>query len=440
MMLPSRRWYLVAAGLGLLAPLAILVPAAAGAYFIANVLWVLLLLIDLWLIGRIDLGHFPVTRDPPPAFSVGRPLPVFYRWRNPSGAALTVRVREEAPAPLTAVNGPERTVLLPPGGSFREEVLYAPVRRGKASAGRMHLRVLGRLGLVWRQGKTVLPWPVVVYPNLRTSALRALPTQAQRRREAGFRSIRRIGEGRIFESLREWVPGEETRSIDWKATARRGKIMARHYEDERRQQVMIVLDAGRLLTAEVDGKARLEAAVAGALDLAASAVDHDDNVGLLVFADEVLHYAAPARGQRALRAVLEILAGVEGRLVEPDYPAAFSYLAARNRKRALTVVFTDVIDRTASDALLAQAGALRPRHLPLLVTLRDPALERLVAGRPGTAGAAFERAAAEELLEARAEALAELRGRGVLLLDVPPDGAARAVVQQYERLKRRAAI
>jgi uncharacterized protein (DUF58 family) len=163
-------------------------------------------------------------------------------------------------------------------------------------------------------------------------------------------------------------------------------------------------------------------------------------VGLLVFADEVLHFVPPARGRRALRAVLDALASVEGRLVEPNYPAAFAYLSARNRKRALTVLFTDVIDRTASDALVAQAGSLRPRHLPLAVTLRDPALERAAATRPGDVEAAYQRAAAEELLEAREDALAELRARGVLVLDVLPDGAARAVVQQYERLKRRALL
>jgi uncharacterized protein (DUF58 family) len=285
-----------------------------------------------------------------------------------------------------------------------------------------------------------LLWPVIVYPSLRSAALRALPAQVQRRREAGLRNIRRIGEGRLFESLKEWVPGEETRSIDWKATARRGKLMARQYEDERRQHVMIVLDAGRLLTAEIDGRARLESAIDAALELAHSAVGHDDNVGLLVFADEVLHFVPPARGRRALRAVLDGLASVEGRLVEPNYPAAFAYLAARNRKRALTVLFTDVIDRTASDALVAQAGSLRPRHLPLAVTLRDPALERMAASRPGDVEGAYQRAAAEELLEAREDALAELRTRGVLVLDVLPDGAARAVVQQYERLKRRALL
>jgi uncharacterized protein (DUF58 family) len=232
------------------------------------------------------------------------------------------------------------------------------------------------------------------------------------------------------------VPDDDSRTIDWKATARRGKVMVRQYEDERRQQVLLVLDAGRMLTAVSDDRPRLEAAIDAALSLAASAADHDDDIGLLVFTDRVERYLRPARGRRALRAIMDALAAVEGRLVEPDYPAAFAYLAARSRKRAFTVVFTDVIDRTASEALLAQAGALRPRHLPLAVTIRDPALERLVLDRPADVEAAFRRAAAEELLLARAEALAEMRRQGVLVLDVAPGSAAREVVAQYERLKR----
>jgi len=216
--------------------------------------------------------------------------------------------------------------------------------------------------------------------------------------------------------------------------------MARQYEDERRQQVLIVIDAGRMLTAEVGGRSRLEAVIEAALHLAHSAVEHDDNIGLLVFADEVQQWVPPARGRRALRAVLDALATVEGRLVEPNYPAAFAYLAARNRKRALTVLFTDVIDRTASEALVAQVGALRPRHVPLAVTLREPALERLATARPETNAAAFERAAAEELLLSREAALADMRGRGILVLDVSPAGASAAVVDQYNRLKRRGVI
>ena len=216
----------------------------------------------------------------------------------------------------------------------------------------------------------------------------------------------------MFEGLREWVPGDDTRIIDWKATARRRKPIARVYEDERRQRVLIILDAGRLLTAESDGVPRLERAVQAALRLAYAAVDHDDDVGLLVFADTIQAYVPPARGRRALRAVLDALAAAEGRLVESNYPQAFRYLAGRNRKRALTVLFTDVIDRTASAALVAQTATLRPRHLPLAVTLKDPALERAAAARPASDAEAYERAAAEELLLAREQALDSMRKQG----------------------------
>ncbi len=439
MIVPTRRWYLVAAALGLLALLAFVWRGAVAVYFGADVIWVVLLLVDTARIGSIDIPAFPVTREAPPAFSVGRPLPVTYRWRNPVSRPLRIAVRETPPASL-ASTGFRRTIRLEVTGATVETIVIHPVQRGKLIAGRMDLRLLGPWGLAWRQGRRELPWDVVVYPSLRNAALRALPSQAQRRREAGFRNVRRIGEGRLFESLKEWVPGDETRSIDWKATARRGKLMARRYEDERRQHVMILIDAGRMLTAESDGRARLESAIDAALDLAHSAVQHDDNVGLLAFADEILEYVAPSRGRRTLRQILDALAGIAGRLVEPDYPAAFAYLAARNRRRALTVCFTDVIDRTASDALLAQAGTLRPRHLPLAVTLRDPALERSATRHAVTVEDAFDRAAAEDLLEAREAALADLRGRGVLVLDVAPDRAAAEVVAQYEQLKRRAMV
>ncbi|HEX3928750.1 MAG TPA: DUF58 domain-containing protein [Gemmatimonadales bacterium] len=440
MIVPSRRWYIIAAMAALLAPLSLVWPPATSVLVVFDVCWVLAFLVDASRAVRVDLAAFPVTREAPAAFSVGRTLPVVLVWRNPLSRTVTLRVREVPPALLESLSPADRELRLQPGTVLREVTDYLPVRRGKTTSGRLSLRLLGPLGLAWWQGHRDMPWAITVYPGLRSAALKALPAQVQRRREAGFRNIRRIGEGRVFESLREWVPGQETRSIDWKATARRGKLMARHYEDERRQQVMIVLDAGRLLTAEIDGRARLESAIDAALELAHSAVEHDDDVGLLVFADEILRFVPPARGRRSLRLVLDALASVEGRLVEPDYPAAFAYLAARNRKRALTVLFTDVIDRTASEAFVAQAGTLRPRHLPLAVTLRDPSLERVAARRPTTAAEAYERAAAEELLDAREGALADLRQRGVLVLDVLPDGAARAVVEQYDRLKRRAVI
>lgn len=433
--LPTRRWLVGAALLAIGWPLFAVVPEGGIVVLAFDLVWVAAFALDWWLAP--DLAGITVMREAPAAFSVGRPLPVRYRWQSTSPRAARLVVREALPAPLVGGPAARRQVTIPPGGSTVEQLTLMPLRRGRADGGMLWLRVRGPFGLVTVQGKRDAPWTATVFPDLTDAALRALPTRQSRRREAGIRNVRRLGEGRVFETLKEWVPGDDTRSIDWKATAKRGKVMARQYEDERRQQVLIVLDAGRMLTAEVEGRARFESAVDAALQLAYSAADHDDDVGLLVFADTVQHYLAPRRGRRALRAVVEALATAEGVLVEPDYPAAFAFLAARNRKRALTVLFTDVIDRTASDALLLQVATLRPRHLPLAVTLRDPGLERTAVAHAINADQAFERAAAEELLTARAEALARMRARGVLVLDVPPAQAARAVVEQYELLKRR---
>jgi uncharacterized protein (DUF58 family) len=432
---PTRRWFLIGAGLSLIALVGTVRADALAWLLVADAIWVLALVIDTLTVARP--GEITVSREAPPAFSVGRALPVTYLWDSGARRPVTLRVKERFPEPLGGGATPLREITIPAGGQAREQLSVMPVRRGKGRGGTIYCRIRGPLGLVWRQARRDLPWDATVYPSLIGASVRALPTQATRRREAGFRNIRRLGEGRVFETLKEWVPGDDTRTIDWKATARRGKVMARQYEDERRQQVLLVIDAGRQMTAESDGVSRLESVINAALQLAHSVVEHDDNVGLMVFADEVQTFVAPARGRRALRAVLDGLASAEGRVVEPNYPLAFSQLAARNRKRALTVVFTDVIDRTASEALVAQVGSLRPRHLPLAVTLRDPALDALSTRRPATTQEAFERAAAEELLSAREEALADMRSKGVLVLDISPARAAEAVVQQYTQLKRR---
>lgn len=436
--LPTSRWFAVAAAAASLAVIGVWWPPGLGLMVAFDAVWVVLLVIDAWL--AFDPARLEVRRDPPPAFSLGRTFPISYVWRQPGRRTLTVVVRETFPEPLGGGDLPARTISIPPGRTVTEIIDIVPRRRGRDTGGRLDLRVLGPLGLVWRQGRIEREWTGTVFPTL-TGLIRAgLAEPAVRRREAGFRSLRRMGEGRVFEALREWVPGDDTRTIDWKATARRGKLMARQFEDERRQHVVLVIDAGRLLTAEIGGVPRLESAIGAALQLAVAAIEHDDDVGLMVFAREVELFLPPARGRRALRAILNGLAGIEGRLVESNYPAAFRYLAQRNRRRALTVVFSDVIDRTASSALVTYLGSMRPRHLPMAVTMTDPVLEALADARPGAPRQAYERAAAEELLIARAEALAAVRRRGVVVLDVPPERAGQAVVEQYGRLKRRGVL
>jgi len=438
--LPTTRALLVAVLLSLVAVAGYRWPGTLDVMLLADVALLAAVWIDAVQAPRAGPGvggRVTVEREASPAFSVGHAGEVFYRWRNAAARAARLRVREVRPDLLGGPQ-PPRALRLAGGGALRERVPVVPVRRGRETAtGAFVVDSTGPLGLGRRRATLALPWTVTVYPPLVPMRLRASVAQALKRRELGRQPFRRLGEGRLFESLREWVPGDDLRHIDWKATARRRKVITRQYEAERRQHVLLVLDTGRLLTADVAGVARLEYVVQAALELAYAAVQHDDNVGVMVFADGVEHFVAPQRGRRGLRQVLDVLAVAAPKLVEPDYPGAFRYLAARNRKRALTVVFTDVIDRLASEALVANIATLRPRHLPLAVTLRNPELDAVAALRPPDARDAFRKAAAEELLRAREEAVGHMRRAGVLVLDVPPQRAARAVVDQYLELKRR---
>jgi len=439
-MLYTRRALIALAAAAGVAILAYWYPWAITAMFLLDVLVLALAVADgFWsvpLAGRLDKRGFTVRREAPAAITVGQPAEVAYIWANTSGRTARLRIRETRPD-LLGGTLPARVITIPPRGETVERLTVTGVHRGQETAGGFYVDSLGplRLGLVRR--KIALPWAATIFPPLVSLRLRASVAQALRRRDAGMKPIRRLGEGRYFESLREWVPGDDLRHIDWKATARRRKVITRQYEEERRQQLLLVMDTGRLMTADVAGIARLDYAVQAALELAYAAVQHDDNVGVMSFADGVKHYVAPGRGRAGLKRVLDVLTVLTPSLVEPDYPGAFRYLAARNRKRALTVVFTDLIDRTASEALVANLATLRPRHLPLAVTLRNPELDLVATSRPGDVRDAFRRAAAEELLRSRDEALGHLRRSGVLVLDVPPARAAQAVVREYLELKRR---
>lgn len=434
MILPTPRALVILAGLALVALAGLVTPVALDALLAGNALLVILVIVDAAL--AVPARSLAVQREAAATFTVGRDTEIAYHWRNALPRAARLMVREVRPDLLGGAQ-PARALAVPGGRDLRERVVVRAARRGREEAGWFAVRSVGPLGLGVRQGRIALPWGVRVYPNLPASRLKASIAEAARHRETGLRALRHPGEGRQFESLREWVPGDDTRRIDWKATARRRKLITRQYEEERRQQVLIVLDAGRVLAEEIDGESRFEHAVRAAVMLALAAVYHDDNVGVMVFSDRVTHYAPPQRGRRGLRRVLDALAEAEPVMVEPDYPGAFRHLAVRNRKRALTVVFTDAIDRLASEALVSHVGSLKLRHLPLVVTLRNPALDAVAAARPAVAADAYRKSAAEELLHARDDALARMRQVGAMVLDVEPKRASAAVVERYLELKRR---
>ena len=435
--LPTGRFAIL-----LLVPLPILLlgggsAATAGAAALVDLLLLALAALEAWrLPSRREVRVRRVARA---ALPLGGRTTLEVEVRLPEGApeGLRVEVHEDLPPEIRVATRPPAATV-PPGGAatFRTEVVA--VRRGRFRLGSVHLRIAGGLGLVLRQHSFEDPAEVRVLPNLSGVARYRLLALRGRLREAGLRHLRLRGSGTAFESLRDLLPGEDIRRVDWKATARRGRPIARNFEVERSQSVVLAVDAGRLMTAEVRGGfARLEYALHAALVLAHVAVSRDDRVGALVFSDRVQGFSPPARGRGALERAASLLGAAEGRVVESDVEAAFRHLAARGRKRSLLVVFTEVVDPDTSAAVLAHVARAAGRHLALVVTLRDLALEEVARSPVRSPDDAYRRAAAEELLHARDQALAMLRRRGVSVLDSPPSGVTAALVDRYLELKSR---
>lgn len=415
--------------------------AAASALFLLS--WPVALAVDAALLlllvldGRMAAPGpgLEVTRAVPARISLGANAEVAVRLENRTRRRARGRLTDDLP-PLLHRSGPdESTFDVPPGGTARLAYRVHAARRGDAVLGDVHLRLQGPLGLAWRQARVGRSDAVRVVPGVLEVKRYRLLGLRNRLQEAGFRSVRRRGEGGQFESLRSYARGDDPRTIDWKATARRAAPIVRQYELERRQNVMIAVDAGRLMTQKVGEHERLDYALTAALLLADVAGVHDDAVGLLVFADQVMRFLPPARN--SLARLSDAMGQVHARMVEPNYPAAFTYLSQQVRRRSLVVLFTDVIDANASSALVAQMGRAAHRHLPMAVAIRNPELEA-VAALPGTdEPTVYRRAAAEELLQARASALAAMQRAGVLVADTRPGDAVASVVNRYLDVKRR---
>jgi len=318
-------------------------------------------------------------------------------------------------------------------GTFRYHV--KPSARGRYGFGDVHLRLNGRLGLVAGQLRIPAARSVEVYPNVKAVGTYQLLARRGALLEMGIKAMPTSGRGTSFESLRDYQPDDEYRFIDWKATARAGKPITQVHEVERAQNVIIALDAGRMMTPQLEGIAKLDRAINAALMMAYVALASGDNVGLLVFGRRIQRYLAPERGRRQLRAVLEALHTVEAEMSEPDYLHALRYLAAKVRRRSLIVLFTDLFSREASRRMLTALTTLHPRHLALCVTLRDPALENLLRVRPATSTDVYIQAVGEQLLLDREDARRALLSRGALVLDAPAGEFSVSAVNKYLEVK-----
>lgn len=441
--IPSARTLWLLAGGGLFNTIvAMLIPASTLGIPLAIALtfaWYLIILIltgiDAW---RSRAQRVQVSREHLGKLSIGRdnPVKLTIQAAQSRGNARQVKYQIRDGAPQDLPGTPELiSGVLNTNSSHTTTYTVHPYRRGEYEWQGIQIRQLGGWGLAWQQWRVDAAQTVVVYPDL--VGLKSLSIRLALQSTGAMRQVRKRGMGTEFSELREYNRGDDPRSIDWKATARRNRPLIRVLEPEQEQTAIVLLDRGRLMTANIQGYKRFDFGLNATLALALTAIQRGDRVGVGVFDRYLTTWIPPQQGQNHFASILDRVSRIQPELLEPDYLGAVTTIVKQQSRRALVVVITDIIDNIASAELLTALGRLTPRYLPFCVTLRDPQVDirahELATDIPG----AYTQAVALDLLHQRELAFANLQRKGVLVLDAPANQISDRLVDRYIRVKAR---
>jgi uncharacterized protein (DUF58 family) len=418
-------------------------PRFIGVMFLWDAVVLAAWLMDYWrLPSPAQLSARRIWTAP---LSQAQPGSATIEIENTGGIPIHASLIDELP-PALRDSPPAFEIDVRAGASANEQYAVMPRTRGDNTAGRLFLRYRSPLGLAERWATANLTQTVRVLPDLAQARDYVLYLIRSRQVEMEKRRRRQRGQGRDFESLREYRPGDEQRDICWTATARRNQLTTRVYQVERSQTVWIVLDAGRLLRTEVrlagvekDGfaKEKLDYAVDAALSLAHVASQSGDRVGLLAYGRSIQQLIGGGRGPLHLRALVDALAQVRGEASEANHARAVSALLRRQSRRSLVVWLTDFAETATMPEVIEYAIHMTKRHLVVFAAIGQPDLTELANAVPRNVGEMYRHAAAIEVVERRRRLFRGLRDRGVLVVDIDAAGLAGALVNRYLEVKDR---
>lgn len=395
---------------------------------------------DFFAVPRPD-KILAVERRVDDKLSLGAANPVRIEVRSLWHLPLKLHLRD-LPPPRFEITGEAERIIDVPTGNRPVLITYhvTPPAKGDFHFGDIFVEYAGRLGLIVRMGRFPASLLVKVYPNLKETEKYEMLARRGRLMQVGIRSAKIRGGGAEFESLREYVPGDEYKKIDWSATARRGKLITRQYEAERSQNIVLMLDTGRTMLQPVQKMAKLDYVVNTALMLAYVAASSDDKVGLMAFDADVRVFLPPAKSKAQVYRILESLYNLEARLVETDYAEAFQNLATSWRRRSLIVLFSDLVDPESSAQILNAIPMLEERHRVVCVTVSDPHIVAAANKLPETSAEVYSKAVAMQVLLERRQAISALKRRGVWTIDSPPQDLSADLINHYLDLKAKSLI
>ena len=435
-MVPTKRfWALVALGI----PFAALAAFAGlpSAAFLYDLILVLAAYGSTFLAP--STARLSLRRKFDSVLSVRAANKITLTLENDGPETIRAILRDEPP-PLFEATPKEFKVVI---GSHRPlELTYhvTPTERGSENFRGTYLRIDCPLGLAVKEVRLPTEEPVRVYPNVLALREFDLLKQQGRLKELGIRRSRARGLGTDFESLRDYTQGDDYRKIDWKASARRAKLVVRQFEQERNQCVILCIDIGRHMLAEVNGVRKLDHVLDALLMMTNAAALAGDFVGLLVYADNVRRYIPPRKGRSQVGIIIEAVHDLVAEPVESDPVTAFGYLATRWKRRSLLVNFTDYEDVDRARDLAIAFGPMARRHLALICRVQDPRVDDVLQAPVATIDDMYRKAAASMLMEDRKAATMLVGAAGIHNLDSEPEDLAANLVSFYFHVKERSLL
>jgi uncharacterized protein (DUF58 family) len=428
----ARAVGLMAAG----APIALAIGLVQPGYWVAGAAWVA-------LVGALSLAD-AVLGAPRDHTTLAIEAPGALATADTARLGLRVAFGRRPPAELEAAAEVNARLALTPGrtsvrvvqGAAEAVFELTPVRRGEGEIERVWARWRGPFGLVWKQISEAPRRTIAITPNVaavKDEAIRLFARDAL----FGLKAQLETGEGSEFHALRELAPGMDRRTIDWKQSARHGKLLAKEFRTERNHPVIFAIDTGRLMCEPLLGVPRIDRAINAALLMAFVSLKLGDRVGFFGFDVKPRLFSGALSGAHAFPHLQRLAARLDYSAEETNYTLGLTQLGAALERRTLIVVFTDFADTTSAELMLENISRLIRRHLVLFVIFRDEELEAIARREPMDAEAVSRAVTAEALLQQRDLVIARLVRLGVQIVDAPAAAIGPALLSAYIDLKRR---
>ena len=434
-MIPAKRTFLLLSLLTVFAIFTAFLPQWRDGWLLAVTLTAIMLLTD----ALVSLMTRPlqIERQVANSLPLGVETPVAIKINNRSRQTSRVQVYDHHPDSLHTTDLPQ-SAAVQPGEWHTVRYRVTPTQRGQFDFHVIQLRMLSPMGLWWRDRKIKLEQTIHVYPNFAAVTKYILLATMDRVQHMGIRKRRRRGEGSEFHQLREFREGDSLRQVDWRATARHGKLISKEYQDERDQNIIMLLDCGRRMRTHDGELSHFDHALNAMLLLTYVALRQGDAVGAGTFSGEQ-RWIKPVRGTGMLNTILNGVYDLEPGTDAPDYSRAAIELLARQRKRALVIVLTNLRDEDGDD-LLPALKLLKNRHTVLLASLREQAMDDVLQQEVSNFNQALTLAATHQYLDERNQAINWLINNGINCLDVAPNDLSVQLVNYYLALKAANAI